>query len=331
MSASVQYRPPSCNRTKGRDRPKPDSGIKALQRVESPRLIPEPSPGSGARINPLRCQIWVALQPDSRPKVASGGGETPWVAMSGNLRSCFAAFLVAGLSISPASSNPLADLFSAGPKQATAPAPAQEECLLQPGKLATDGQHWVYRSEGHRKCWFQTAEGAVAAIKKPVRNYVVKQDVTARERREAALRKRKADANARAEVLRSTPVEISHPAPPAPEFKVADTLPAPATGVAAVAPPASVAESSTDQLTPDRPTPRVVDVETVGVSSSASDTVTSPLPRETIPVAYRFAETGDDGWSWTATRLGVLLMALGLVSLLVSSLPVLFGLFSRSE
>src|SRR3974390_667251 len=112
--------------------------------------------------------------------------------MSGHVRSCFAALLLAALSIfsiSPASSNPLDDLFSAGPKEATAPAPAPaQECLPQPGKLATDGQRWVYRSEGHRKCWFQTAEGAVAAAKKPVRNYAVKQRVTARERSEASLR-----------------------------------------------------------------------------------------------------------------------------------------------
>jgi hypothetical protein len=292
-------------------------------------------------MNPLRCQIWVALRPDSPPKVARGGGRNTGGDMSGHLRSCFAGFLLAGLSIfsiSPASSNPLADLFGADSKEAAAPAPApaQEECLPQPGKLATDGQRWVYRSEGHRKCWFQTAEGAVAAVKKPVRNSAVKQRVTARERREAALRKRKADADARAEVLRSTPAEMSQPAPSAPAPKVADTLPTPATGAAAVVPPAPVAASTpdqvtTDQVTPDRPTPRVVDVETVGVSSPASDTMTSPVPREMIPVAYRFAETGDDGWRWTATRLGLVLMALGLICLLGSSLPMLVGLFSRSE
>jgi hypothetical protein len=251
--------------------------------------------------------------------------------MSGHLRSCFAALLVAGLSIvsiSPASSNPLDDLLSAAPKEATAPAPAQEECLPQPGKLAADGQRWVYRSEGHRKCWFQTAEGAVAAAKKPLRNRAVKQRIAARERRQAALRKRKADVDARAEVLRSTPAAISQPAPSAPEPKVADAVPSPAIGATSVVPPAPVAESAIDQLTPDRPAPRLVDVETFQVSPSANDTVgSSVLPA--IAVAARLAEAGDGGSGWAETRLGLILMALGLVSLLGSSLPMIFGLFSR--
>jgi hypothetical protein len=37
------------------------------------------------------------------------------------------------------------------------------------------------------------------------------------------------------------------------------------------------------------------------------------------PVAVPIAEAGDEGRGWTATWLGVLLMALGLVSLLSSS------------
>jgi len=50
-------------------------------------------------------------------------------------------------------------LFNAAPGQATAPAPVAEECLPQPGKSTADGQHWVYRFDGRRKCWFQAAEG----------------------------------------------------------------------------------------------------------------------------------------------------------------------------
>src|SRR5215472_10362609 len=119
--------------------------------------------------------------------------------MSGHLRYCFAAFLLlAGFATSPASSNPLADLFSAAsgdatapaPGEATAPAPAEQECLRQPGK-ATDGQHWVYRLEGSRKCWFQVA-GRSATLKKPAHRYAAKQRVVGPEENEAAQQKPKA-------------------------------------------------------------------------------------------------------------------------------------------
>ena len=173
------------------------------------------------------------------------GGKTPWVFMSGHWRSCFAAFLLAGLSTSPASSNPFADLFSTTPKEATAPTPAQEGCLPQPGKLTADGQRWVYRSEGHRKCWFQTAKGVVGAVKKPMDHHAVKQRVTVRERREAEFHKRKVDADARAEVLRSAPAEMSQPTPSAPELKVADAAPIAAVGTSAPAPFAEFRSQST--------------------------------------------------------------------------------------
>ena len=244
--------------------------------------------------------------------------------MFGHLRSCFAAFLLAGLSISPASSNPFADLFGAGSKETPEPAPAQQECLLQPGKLMADGQRWVYHSDGRRKCWFQTAAGT---LRKPVHHYVVKQRVTSRERTEAALPK--ADADARAEVLRSTP-EMSQLTPSAPErLEVANAAPVPAMGNAALVPPAPAAEPAIDQLTSDRRTPRAVDVETLRVSQSADDTIGSSVLPAT-PIAFPLAEAGDDGRGRTATWLGLLLMALGLVSLLGASLPTLFRLFSRS-
>src|SRR5579871_682521 len=93
--------------------------------------------------------------------------------MSGHLRSCFAAFvLLAGLS-TPASSNPFDFLFKTAPEDATAPAPAraetaparaEDECLPRPGKSTTDSQYWVYRLDGHRKCWYQV-DREVAARK----------------------------------------------------------------------------------------------------------------------------------------------------------------------
>src|SRR6516225_12276945 len=133
--------------------------------------------------------------------------------MSGHLRFCFAAFLLlAGFSTSPASSNPFAALFNTAPGDATAPAPGsatapatgEQGCLRQPGK-ATNGQHWVYRLEGPRKCWFQVA-GRSATVKKPVHRYAAKQRVVGPEENEAAQQKPKAVVgDARAELLPPAP------------------------------------------------------------------------------------------------------------------------------
>src|SRR6266566_4563152 len=207
--------------------------------------------------------------------------------MSGHLRFCFAAFLVlAGLSTSPASSNPFAAfLGQTAPAEATAQAPAEEECLPQPGKSTADGQHWVYRFDGHRKCWFQAAEGTVT--KKPVHHHAAKH-VAAPKENEAMSRKRNEVVDARAELLRSAPAETPQPAPSAPELKVVDAAPVAATGAAVLVPPA------------------------------ARSAVAASVPSAT-PVALPTAEASDDGRGWTATWLGVLLMALGFVSLLSSS------------
>jgi hypothetical protein len=233
--------------------------------------------------------------------------------MSGHLRFCFGAIvLLAALPTSPASSNSFADFFNAAPPKATAPPAAEEECLPRPGKSTTAGQRWVYRLEGHRKCWFQAAEG-IATVKKQVRHSAAKPRVAVPEENEAAPRKRKADVDARAELLRSAPAETSQPMPLAPEFKVVDAASVLARGTAAFAPPAVV-----EKLAPDDPMPSQVDVETLLAAASApSDAVAaSVLP---APVAFPVAEAVDDGQDWMATLLGMLLMALGLVSVLGSS------------
>lgn len=243
--------------------------------------------------------------------------------MSGHLRFCFSAcLLLVGLSTSPASSNPFTDLFNASPGQATAPAPAAEECLPQPGKSTAEGQHWVYRFDGRRKCWFQAAEGA-ATLKRPIHHHAAKRRVAGPEESETALRKRKAIVDARAELLRSAPAETPQPTPPAPKLKVADAAPVPTTGAGALVPPAPVvANPATDQLAPDQSMPRQVDVETLlAAAPAASDAVAASMPPAT-PVVVPIAEAGDDGRGWTATWLGVLLMALGLVSLVSSSRTV---------
>jgi hypothetical protein len=250
--------------------------------------------------------------------------------MSGHLRFCFAAFvLLAALPTSPASSNPLADFFSTAPAQptapnaaagGTAPAAAEEECLPRPGKSTTAGQRWVYRFDGHRRCWFQTAQGT-ATVKKQVRHSAAKPPVAASEENESAPRKRKAAVDARAELLRSAPAEASQPIRPAPGLKVVDAASVPATGAAAFVPPAPVEKRATDQLTPDHVMPRVVDVKTLVVAAPApSDAIAASVP--SAPVAFAAAEAADEGQGWMATLLGALLIALGLVAVLGSSPPL---------
>jgi hypothetical protein len=243
--------------------------------------------------------------------------------MSGHLRFCFAAIvLLAALPTSPASSNPFANVFNAAPApaQATAPAAAEVECLPQPGKSTTAGQRWVYRFDGHRKCWFQTAQGT-ATVKKQVRHSAAKPLVAVPEENEAAPRQQKAVVDARAELLRSGPLEASQPTGLAHEFKVVDAASVPATGPAAVVPLAPIEKLATDQLAPDHATPRVVEVKTIRVTAPApSDAVSASVPPApvAIPVADA-AEAADDRQGWMATLFGVLLIALGLVSVLGSS------------
>jgi hypothetical protein len=249
--------------------------------------------------------------------------------MSGHLRLFFAAFLLSALPTSPASSNPFSFLFNAAPGEVTATAPAEEGCLPRPGKW-TDGQHWVYRFDGHRKCW-QVAAG-VAAVKKPAHHHVVKQRVAAPEENEAALRKQDKIVEAGAELLGSARAEMFQPMPPAPELKMVDAAPVASMGAAGLVPPAPlVAKPATDQLTPDYSTPQQVDVEALlAAAPSASNMVASSVAPAN-PVTVPIAEASDHGRGGPASRLGMLLIALGLVSLLTSTWsfwrPVLVGRF----
>jgi len=235
--------------------------------------------------------------------------------MSGHWRFCVAAaLLAAGLSPSPASSNPFADLFNPAPGEAPAPAPAKEECLLRPGKSTAHGQHWVYRLDGYRKCWFQAAKGPATVTKR-----VYQKPVVTPEENEAALSKPRPVEDARAQLLRSAPAETFQRTPVAPELKMVDAAPVPANGAAALVPPvAAVAEPTIDRLTPDHSTPPPVDVETLlAAAPSARDTVASSVPPATsgaLPIA------GEDERGWMPTLAGVLLMVLGIVSLLGSVL-----------
>lgn len=247
--------------------------------------------------------------------------------MSGHLRFFFPAFvLFVGLSASPAYSNAFADFFNfnAAPQQATAPAAAKEECLPLPGKSIA-GLHWVYRLDGHRKCWFQTAEEI--AVKKQVRYRRAKPPAATTGETESTQRKRTAVVDARAELLRSAPAETSLPMRIAPELKVVDAAPVLATEVAAFVAPAPIEKLEIDRLTPDHPTRGQADVETRMAATPATRDAAAPM--SAVPVAYLISEKVDDARSWTTTWLGVLLMALGLVSILGSSRTVREALLLR--
>jgi hypothetical protein len=232
--------------------------------------------------------------------------------MSGHLRFGFAAFsLVVGFA-TPAASNPFTDLFS--PKAApaaVAEAPAQEECLLQPGKSTAAGRHWVYRYEDHRKCWFQ-AEAGSALARKPAHRHAIRQRAAAAEENESAPPKEEVVGDAPAEVLNSALAEA--PQPTSSALKIVHTVSVPMTGNTALIPPAStLARPGADQLAPDRPTRRPVDVESLLADASAASEEAASVPPAT-PAAVPSAETGGGGGR--TPQLGVLLMVLGLAVLL---------------
>ena len=186
--------------------------------------------------------------------------------------------------------------------------------MPRPGKSTTAGQRWVYRLEGHRKCWFQAAE--VTAVKKQVRYRAAKPRVTAPEENEAERPKRKAVVDARAELLRSAPAEMSQPMWPAPELKVADAASVLATVIAAFVPPAPHRKPR-DRSAHVRP-PHAAPGRRGDASGGRTGRPASSVA-VVAPVTFPFTEAADDGRDWMATWLGVLLMALGLVSVLGSS------------
>jgi hypothetical protein len=236
--------------------------------------------------------------------------------MSGHWHIYVAALLVvAGVSTSPASSNPLTDLFDFTPKEAAAPAPVQEACVLQPGKSTAPGQHWVYRIDGHRKCWFQ-ADEATVSVKKQIRRHAAKEPAAAREENEDAPRKKEV-LDARAQLLNAASAGAPQSTPPTPQMT--ETASVPAQETATVVPAAPVAAQPTiDEPPPDQAAPRSVDVEMLLAASTLDeDTATSAAPSATSgapPVA------GADDWGSMVARAGTTLIVLGLVFLVGSLL-----------
>jgi len=227
--------------------------------------------------------------------------------MSGNLRAYFVGLVVVGtLSAAPASSNSFTEFFNTAAPQPEVTSPPQTECLGRPGNSPPDGLHWVYRIDGHRKCWFLT-EGT-AKVKKTVRHRGT-QDRPPSLAEKGAVRPRQSGVvDARAELLRSEPAKPSQP--PVAEFKVADAASDAGTGPAPTS-AAALAGLHGNQLTADRSVPDQVDVEQLLAAVPADAT-------QATPVGVRIPEVPDEARSWTAW-FGVLLMALGGFSIISSS------------
>ncbi|UWU75958.1 hypothetical protein N2603_39500 [Bradyrhizobium huanghuaihaiense] len=234
--------------------------------------------------------------------------------MSGYLRWCFVGLvLVETLSTAPASSNPLADIFNTAAPQPAASSPPQAECLGRPGNSTPDDQHWVYRMDGHRKCWFLT-EG-IAKVKKTARR-VPKASTASLDENGTARPRQSAVVDARAELLRSAHAEPSQPLHP--EVKVADAASDLGTSTARMS--AALVAQHSPRTTPTIPSQGQVDVEQLLVATPANDVATSSDP-PTLPTGALVltAEARNVAQSRTATWLGVLLMMLGMLSILSSS------------
>lgn len=240
--------------------------------------------------------------------------------MSGHWRFCFAAcFLLADLSAAAAASNPFAALFGqTAPAQAPTQeqAPAKEDCLLRPGKSTDPGHHWFYYSDGHHKCWFQ---GAAATLRSPIRHRVIRH-AAAPEGNEGTSRDPKAFADARDELPRSVPAQSFGPGPRSPDVKLVDATLVPATDALALVPATPVAgKAANDPVTPEPPTPPQLNDETLLAAAPATLDAVDASANSAAPIAVSAPEVSEAGrWSM-ASWLGVLLMALGGVTLLGAS------------
>jgi hypothetical protein len=224
--------------------------------------------------------------------------------MSGHLRFCFASLVLVGaLSAAPASSNPITDLFNTGSREPPATSSVQPECLLRPGNSSGPGQRWVYRRDGHRKCWF-LAEG-IAVVRKSVRDRAAKSGASP-DRNEAGQQRQSPVIDARAELPRSAPAEGASATPPALELKVADA--ASELGTRAAPWAASIAELPT----PEYSVPSQADAKQTLAGPIANAVPSSDPPVIAISVVE---EERSSAPPW----LGVLLMALGGLSVLSSS------------
>ena len=186
--------------------------------------------------------------------------------------------------------------------------------MPQPGRSSAAGQHWVYRFDGQRKCWFQAAEETSLA-RKPVRHRLERRSVAASEEDKPAPRQQKDVEDANAEMLSAAPEQTPQPAPLEPKLTIVRTVPVRIGDAAAMVPPApDLDKPGADQLTPDQP--RRPDVETLLAEAPAASSEVASAPG--TPVAAPGANTGG-GEAGTPSWLGVLMIVLGGTALLASS------------
>ncbi|TQF33468.1 hypothetical protein [Bradyrhizobium sp. UNPA324] len=230
--------------------------------------------------------------------------------MSGHLRCYFASLvLLGGLAATPALSSPFTDLFNPAPREPAASSSARPECLAQPGDPPGAGQRWVYRRDGHSKCWF-LAEG-VATARKPAHRRISNRTVRADEN-ETMRQRRSPVSDARAELSSSAKADEPQPTPPAREVKVADAASVFDAGAPILIPAASVSGVPNSQLTPEHSVPPQVDAENLSAAARADS---SPA----MPTAGRDEQALGEARSRTVTWLGVALMMLGGFSILSAS------------
>ncbi|RXH25787.1 hypothetical protein XH99_02795 [Bradyrhizobium nanningense] len=229
--------------------------------------------------------------------------------MSGHLRCYFASLvLLGGLAATPALSSPFTDLFNPAPREPAANSSARPECLAQPGNPPGAGLRWVYRREGHSKCWF-LAEG-VATAREPAHRRIANR--TVRPDEDETMRQRRSPvSDARAELSSSAAAGEPQPTP-AREVKVADAASVFDAGAPILIPAASVSGAPNSQLTPEQSVPPQVDAEKLSAAARADS---SPA----MPMGARDEQVLGEARSRTVTWLGVALMMLGSFSILSAS------------
>jgi hypothetical protein len=233
---------------------------------------------------------------------------------------CAALLLVSGF-VTPAASNPLTDLFSANTvpqAAAAAPAAAQEACFRQPGKSTAPGQRWVYRHDGHRKCWFQ-AEAGTALARKPVNRHSGRRRAAAQESESAPPKDKEAIEDARAQMLSSAPAGASQPASHVPEIKLVEATPIADTGAAALGPAASVVgDATSNQVTPGRSASPQLSEETLLAAAPAVPDAVDTSADLVPPIAASTPKVTEAARLPMASWFGLLLMALGGLALVGS-------------
>ncbi len=235
--------------------------------------------------------------------------------MLAHLRLFFSAVVIlAGVSTSPAYSNPIAGQPDSKltTERAAALVASQETCLSQPGKSTIAGQRWVYYRDGQRKCWFQTTEQPQS--KNRVRDRAAKASVSASAESDGILPtpKPKRVDDARAELRLETPQAL----PSASGLDVVAAAPVQR------ADQASLLIGELDRQESDKLAGRQPDADSSPTRVPLQKVVShAPLIAAT-PAVHSTSEALDDKPGSPATWIAVLLMTLGFSSILGSNRAV---------